>query len=79
MGVFAEEGLDHFDDSGHTCHAADKDDLVNVACLEIGVSERLFTGIFGPFDKPFAQLVQFGPGQGTAHVFRAARIRRYEG
>ena len=64
------------DDRGHAGHAADEDDLVDLARLEAGVLEGRHDRALGLLDEVADEVLELGPGQGHHEVLRARRRRR---
>ena len=60
VGLLAEELLHDFLDLRHAGHAADEDDLVDLAGREAGILERLAAGLDGLLDEIVDQALELG-------------------
>ena len=60
VGLLAEEFLGPFDDGGHAGHAADENDLGDVARADAGVGEGLAAGFDGAGDEVCGELFELG-------------------
>ncbi len=77
--LLAEEGLHGFHDLGHAGHAADQDDLVDVAGLQTGVGQGLLAGLDRALDQVVDQGFQLGARQLDVQVQRARGVHGDEG
>ena len=78
-GVTAEDALDGLGDLGHTGHATNKDDILNVLGLEVGVLEGLADGVNGPGDKGLNETLELGAGHLGVDVLGARGVGSDEG
>lgn len=62
--VLLNEGLDLGDTGG----ATDKDDVVNLGLLNVGILENLFNGLDGLLEEIHVQLLELGAGKGLREV-----------
>ena len=77
--ILAEEVLDRLDHLGHARHAADQDDLVDIAGAETGVLQRLLAGIDGAIDQIADQHLQLGAADLERQMLRPGGVRGDEG
>ena len=75
MRLLAEERLDDLLHLGHARLAADQDDLVHVARLQVRVGQRLLHRLQGPLHQVVYQTLQLGPGQRDVEVLRPRLVR----
>lgn len=66
--VSAEQGLDGLNDSGHSAHTTDQDDVVDVVGLDTGVGKGLLTRLDGTVDERLDEGLELGPGHGQVDV-----------
>ena len=78
MRLLVDKGLGHFHHAGHTGHAADEHELINLGGFNAGVRETGLGGLDGAFKQRVRELLHFGAGQGFLDVLRAAGIGRDE-
>mmetsp|Transcript_548 Transcript_548/g.833 ORF Transcript_548/g.833 Transcript_548/m.833 type:complete len:398 (-) Transcript_548:876-2069(-) len=72
MGLFAEEVRHFLDNLGHTGHAADEDDLVDVTLGEAGVLEGSGAGLHRSLDQIADEAFQLRTSQLHDHMQRLA-------
>ena len=70
----AEHRLDRLDDGRHAGHAADEDDLVDVAGLEAGVLERGLDRALGLLDEVGDEVLELRPGERHDEVLGPGRV-----
>ncbi len=70
----AEEIGDFLDDLGHPGHAADQDDLVDLALGDAGILQRIGDRFHRSLDQIADQRFQLGPAQLHDHVQRRAAV-----
>ena len=75
VGLLAEELLHHLLDLRHAGHAADENDLVDLAGREAGILERLAAGLDGLLHEIVDQALELGARELQREVLRA-RTRR---
>jgi hypothetical protein len=77
--LLAEQVLDRLDDLGHARHAANQNDLLDLAGRDAGVLERRLDRPDRPLDKVINERLQLGPGQFDVEVLGPALIGGDEG
>jgi hypothetical protein len=78
-GVTAEDALDGLSDLGHTGHATNEDDILDVLGLEAGILEGLADGVNGPRDEGLDQTLELSAGHLGVDVLRAGSVGGDEG
>lgn len=78
-GLTAEDGLDGLSDLGHTGHTTDKDDILDVARLEVGVLEGLADGLGSTADEGVNQGLELSTGHLLGDVQSTAGAGSDEG
>ena len=78
MGLTTEEVLHRLLDLRHAGHAANQDDLVDLARLQAGILQRRGTRIDRALDQILDQCFQLRPGQLDVEMLRPRRVRRDE-
>ncbi len=73
-----EEILHGFDDLWHSRHAANQNNLINIAGADPGILERGLAGLDAPLDQFVNQAFQLGAGHFHVEVLGSAGIRRDE-
>ena len=74
--LLAEELLHDLLHLRHAGHAADEDDLVDLARRQAGILERLLAGLDGALDQVVDQALELGARELDGEVLRARGIRR---
>jgi hypothetical protein len=67
-GLLSEELLEHGLNLGDTSGTTNKDNIINVALLELGVLEDLLNGLEGLLEEIVVQLLELGAGQSLGEV-----------
>ena len=70
----AKDRLDGLDDLGHTRHATDEDDLLDLGGLHAGVGERLLAGLDRLLDQGADELLELRTGELEVDVLRARGV-----
>ena len=78
-GVTTEDALDGLGDLGHTGHATNKDDILDVLGLKVGILEGLADGVNGPGDKRLNETLELGTGHLGVDVLGAGSVGGDEG
>ena len=79
MGRLAGELVGDLDDLGHTGHAADQHELIDVGGGQLGVLQAVLEGAQGALEQAVADLLHLGAGERHVHVLRAGSISGDEG
>lgn len=78
-GITAEDVLDRLSDLGHTGHTTDKDDILNVLGLEVGILQGLADGLNGAADEGINQALKLGTSELGVDVLGAGSVGSDEG
>ena len=76
--ILAEDLLGDFLDAGHTGHAADEDDLVDLGAAETGVVQAVVARDLGAFEQRVGELFELGAGERHLEVHRAVGVHADE-
>ncbi len=79
VGVFTGELFGDLLDFGHTRHAADEDEFVNLGSCEAGVLQAVLDGEFGALGEGVGELLEFGTGESFLDVLGTSGVGRDEG
>ena len=79
VGFLAEEFTDSFLDKGHTCHAADENDFIDLRCAHSGIGQCLAARLDGTLDKIGNHLFQLRTGKLGHEMLWAGGICSDEG
>ena len=74
VGLLAEQRLHRFDDLGHAGHAADQDDLVDLAGGQPGIAQRRLARTHRALDQVVDQRLELGAGDLDVEVLGAGLV-----
>jgi hypothetical protein len=78
-GVAAKESLDGLRNARHTRHTTDKDDVLDLARLHVGVSESLLARVDSSLDEAGSELFELSPAKLHVYVLGARGVGSDEG
>jgi len=77
-GLTAEDGLNGLSDLGHTGHTTNKDDVLDVTRLEVGILKGLANRLDGTSNEGVDERLKLGTGQLAGNVHGTLRTGRDE-
>ena len=79
VGLLADHVAGGLDDLGHAGHAADEDELIDLALAPLGVAQAILDGLDGALEEVVGELFELGPGELLLDVLRSAGVGGDEG